>query len=105
MMLRLALLSCSAAMDITTSKTILEAIQNRAVQRWGEANWRAELARATVKVLRECGDTEATYETRRRQIYRVFEAYSCTLETAIALVAAVGCRFQMTCTKIEIEEF
>jgi hypothetical protein len=28
-----------------------------------------------------------------------------TLETAIALAAAVGCRFQMACTEVTIEEF
>jgi len=104
-MLGLALLNKTAAMDITTSKAILEAVQRRAVQRWGEANWRAELARATVEILRQTTDPEATYENRRRQLYRVFEVWSCTLETAIALVAAVGCRFQMACTEIKIEEF
>jgi hypothetical protein len=104
-MLGLALLSKTAAMDITTSKAILEAVQRRAVQRWGEANWRAELARATVEILRQTTDPEATYENRRRQLYRVFEVWSCTLETAIALVAAVGCKFQMSCTKVEVEEF
>ncbi|NJO74187.1 MAG: hypothetical protein HC833_10790 [Leptolyngbyaceae cyanobacterium RM1_406_9] len=105
MVLGLALLDRAAVMDTVTSKTILEAVQRRAVQRWGDANWRAELARATVEILRQTTDPEATYENRRRQLYRVFEVWSCTLETAIALVAAVGCKFQMSCTKIEIEEF
>ncbi|WP_143780201.1 hypothetical protein [Leptolyngbya sp. 'hensonii'] len=63
------------------------------------------LAREYVRLTQELGDTEATYESRRRQIYRVFEVHSCNLDTAIVLAAAVGCRFQMACTEVTIEEF
>jgi hypothetical protein len=38
----------------------------------GEKKWRAELARATVEVLKRT-DPKADYMNRRRQIYRVFE--------------------------------
>lgn len=41
--------------------------------------------------------------TRRAQLERAFESGSCTLETAIILAAATGCRFQMAC--LEVEEF
>jgi hypothetical protein len=103
--LKLARINWAEAVDIPTSKTVLEAIERRAVGKWGEKKWRAELARETVKVLQSQGDADATYETRRSQLYRVFETYSCTLDTAIALAAAVGCRFQMACVQIEVEEF
>lgn len=103
--LKLARSNWSESVEIATSKTILEAVERRAIAKWGEKKWRAELARKTVEIMQAQGDEEATFEGRRSQLYRVFEAYSCTLETAIALVAAVGCRFQMSCTTVEVEEF
>jgi hypothetical protein len=102
-MLGLAQFSLKFEVDITTSKAILETIKGRAIAQWGEKKWLAALAQEYVKIVQTQGDAEATYENRRRQIYRVFEAYSCTLDTAIALTAAVGCRFQMTCTNVHIE--
>lgn len=84
---------------VTNSAKVIKAIEIQAIARWGEANWKAELARAAVHVMRENGDLDTTYEGRRRQLYRVFETGGCNLETAIALVEAVGCKFQIACPK------
>jgi hypothetical protein len=92
-------------MESITSKAVLEAIQRRAIERWGQKGWRDKLAHEYVRIAQKMGDSDATYNGRRRQVRRVFEVYSCTLETAITLAAAVGCRFQLACTEITIEEF
>ncbi|NJP12691.1 MAG: hypothetical protein HC866_27180 [Leptolyngbyaceae cyanobacterium RU_5_1] len=89
-------------LTVTRTKDLLDVVRKRAIAHWGEKNWRAELARATVTVLQQMGDTDATYETRRRQLYRVFETESCTTDTLLALVEAVGCRLQLVCTEIKI---
>jgi predicted RNA-binding Zn ribbon-like protein len=90
--------------EVATGKEILEAIQRRAIARWGE-KWVAELVKAYVQIAIAKGDAEATVVKRRPQIERAFKTGSCTLDTAIALAAAVGCRFQMACVSVEIEEF
>lgn len=91
-------------MELTTGKEILEAIQRRAIARWGE-KWIAEIVKAYVKIAIANGDVGATVVKRRPQIERAFKSGSCTLDTAIALAAAVDCRFQMACTRVEVEEF
>lgn len=92
-------------MNITSTRAILEAIQQRAIEKWGEKGWVEKLAQEYVKIAQQMGDTEATYSGRRRHIRRVFETWGCNLETAIALAAAVDCRFQMACTNIEVKTF
>jgi hypothetical protein len=82
----------------TTSKAILEKIQELAEEKWGD-KWLLELVREYCQI---SGDESATVRTRKPQITRAFEVGSCTLETAIALAAAVGCKFQMSCTSIEV---
>ena len=88
-------------LTVTETKDLLDVIQRRATLQWGE-NWRAELARSTVEILKQKGDTDATYDTRRRQLYRVFETHSCTADTLVALVEAVGCRLQLVCTETKV---
>lgn len=90
--------------EISAGKDILEAIQRRAIAHWGE-KWIAELVKAYVKIAIANGDEGATVVKRRPQIERTFKTGSCTLDTAIVLAAAVGCRFQMACTSVEVEEF
>ncbi len=85
-------------LTVTATKDLLDVIQKRATLQWGEKKWRVELARATVEILKQT-DPAATYETRRRQIYRVFEEHSCNADTLLALVEAVGCRLQLVCTQ------
>lgn len=70
----------------------------------GEKKWLVKLVDEYGKIAQAQGDTKATAINRRSQIKRTFKVGSCTLDTAIALAAAVGCRFQLTCTTIEIEE-
>lgn len=89
--------------DIVSSKAILEAIKTRAIAKWGEKRWLGNLVREYVQ-LAQADDPNATYETRRSQIYRVFKIWSCNLDTAIILAAAVECRLQMEC-KVLVEEF
>lgn len=97
-------LSGLTPVEMTTGKTILEAIQRRAIDRWGD-RWIAELVKAYVQIAIANGDEGATVVKRRPQIERAFKSGGCTLDTAIALAAAVGCRFQMACTNVEVEEF
>lgn len=82
-------------LELTTTRAILELIQQRAIARWGDEKWLLELVREYCKIT-----GEGTVRTRKSQIERAFEAGSCTVDTAIALAAAVGCRFQMACTEI-----
>ncbi|UBF27461.1 hypothetical protein K9N68_05815 [Kovacikia minuta CCNUW1] len=82
-------------LELTTAKAILERIRERAIARWGEEKWLLELVREYCKIM-----GEGTVRTRKSQIERVFEVGSCTVDTAIALAAAVGCRFQMACMEI-----
>ncbi|HEY9877921.1 MAG TPA: hypothetical protein V6D29_05660 [Leptolyngbyaceae cyanobacterium] len=95
--------------DLPSGKDILEAVRRRAIEQWGEDKWKANLVREYVKIVKARGltdkDQNATAVNRRPQIDRAFEQGSCTLDTAIALAAAVGCRFQMACTEVRIEEF
>ncbi|QYO62306.1 hypothetical protein [Leptolyngbya sp. 7M] len=90
--------------ETATAKDVLEAIQERAQERWGE-KWIAELVKAYVKIAIANGDEGATVVKRRSQIERALKSGSCTLDTAIWLAAAVGCRFQMVCMKVEVREF
>jgi hypothetical protein len=90
--------------ETATGKEILNVIQRRAMDRWGE-KWMAELVKAYVKVANANGDEKATAINRRPQIERMFEAGSCTLDKAIWLAAAVDCRFQLACTSIEVQTF
>lgn len=93
------------AVEIVNAGAILEAIQRRAIAQWGEDKWLVNLVREYVKIANTTGDTKATPVNRRPQIERAFKVGGCTLDTAIALAAAVGCRFQMACTQVEIETF
>lgn len=89
----------------STAQDILERIKTRAIARWGEKKWIARLVEEYVKLAIAQGDEKATPINRRPQIERVFKVGSCTLDTAIVLAAAVGCRFQMTCVEVTIEQF
>lgn len=90
--------------ETATGREILEVIQRRAIDRWGE-KWVAELVKAYVRIANANGDDKATAINRRPQIERAFETGSCTIEKAIWLAAAVGCRFQLACTNVEVQEF
>jgi len=87
----------------SSSGDVLEAIKRRAIARWGEEKWLLNLVREYVRL--EGGDVKPVQ--RRSQIVRAFETGSCTLETAMLLAAAVGCKFQMRCEtlSVEVEEF
>ncbi len=100
-MLQLARIIQPGFLTVTETKDLLDVIQRRAILQWGEKKWRAELARATVEVLKRT-DPKADYMNRRRQIYRVFEENSCTADTLLALVEAVGCRLQLVCTETKV---
>jgi hypothetical protein len=91
--------------EMTSSTAILERIRERAIAKWGEEKWIVGIVRAYVEIAKAQGDEKATTVNRRTQIERVFDKGSCNLETAISLAAAVGCRFQMACTQIEIIDF
>jgi hypothetical protein len=94
--------------EISTAAAILERIKQRAIAKWGEEKWKANLVREYVKFAKlqdPQKHKDATSVNRRPQIERAFEVGSCTLDTAIILAAAVGCRFQMACTEVTVEEF
>jgi len=94
-------------MDIASGSNILQAIQSRAEQKWGD-RWMANLVREYVEIIKERGyekDQNATTVNRRPHLERAFKTGGCTLDTAIALAAAVGCRFQMVCTEVKVQTF
>jgi hypothetical protein len=78
------------------TKRLIEMIQERAMYRWNKRRWLAEITKAYCQIY-QAKDASATPQNRRRQIQRVFEVQSCTLETAIALAACVGCKVQLQC--------
>ncbi|GAB4379739.1 MAG: hypothetical protein Kow00121_34490 [Elainellaceae cyanobacterium] len=88
-----------------SGKDILERIKARAIAQWGQEKWIAGLVNEYVKIAQANGDDKATAVNRRPQLERAFKVGSCTLDTAIMLAAAVGCRFQMACIDVKIEEF
>ena len=89
---------------VTETKDLLDVVRSRAIARWGERHWQSELARATVEIFQRT-DPTATYTGRRRQLYRVFEEYSCTSSTLLALIEAAGCRLQLVCTDFKTIDF
>jgi hypothetical protein len=78
------------------TKRLIETIQQRAINRWGKRKWLTEITKAYCQIYQAQGEV-ITPPSRRRQIYRVFEVQSCTLETAIALATCVGCKVQLQC--------
>jgi hypothetical protein len=82
----------------------LESIKARAIARWGD-DWLLEIVREYVRLANSQGDTKATVNNRKSQMQRAFEVGSCRLETAMLLAEAVGCRFQMVCTEVQVTEF
>lgn len=97
-------LSWVEPVETATAREILEAIQRRSTDRWGE-KWLAELVKAYVKIAIANGDKKASTARRRPQIERAFEVGSCTLTTLIWLAAAVDCQLQLSCTTVEVEKF
>lgn len=89
-------------METATGKDVIEAIERRARARWKD-KWMAELVKSYVKIVVANGDETATPVNRRPQLERIFKSGGCNLDTAIALAAAVECRFQLAC--VEVEEF
>jgi hypothetical protein len=83
---------------------VLESIKARAIARWGD-DWLLEIVREYVRLANSQGDTKATVNNRKSQMQRAFEVGSCRLETAMLLAEAVGCRFQMVCTEVQVTEF
>ncbi|NJL20087.1 MAG: hypothetical protein HC895_03435 [Leptolyngbyaceae cyanobacterium SM1_3_5] len=79
------------------SADVLDAIKQRAIAKWGEEKWMLNLVREYVRLEGE----GAKPVQRRSQIARAFETGSCTLETAMLLANAIGCKFQLNC----IDEF
>lgn len=92
-------------LPLTSGNVILERIKSRAIAQWGQEKWIANLVNEYVKIAQANGDDKATAVNRRPQLERAFKVGSCTLDTAIMLAAAVGCRFQMACIDVKIEEF
>ena len=90
------------------SADILNAIKARAISIWGESNWFPQIVKEYVRLEIEQNDGDAkkaTYANRRNQIERAFETGGCRLDTAMLLADAVGCRFQMICTEVQVTEF
>ena len=82
----------------------MESIKARAIARWGD-DWLLEIVREYVRLANSKGDTKATVNNRKSQMQRACEVGSCRLETAMLLAEAVGCRFQMVCTEVQVTEF
>jgi hypothetical protein len=93
----------AVAAEKTIGKPILDAIQRRAIAKWGEKKWRVKLVENYVIAAQMEGDIKENIIKRRPQIERALEVGSCKLETAMLLAEAVDCKFQLHC--VEIEEF
>lgn len=92
------------AVEPGSPSAVLESIKARAIARWGD-DWLLEIVREYVRLANSQGDTKATVNNRKSQMQRAFEVGSCRLETAMLLAEAVGCRFQMVCTEVQVTEF
>jgi hypothetical protein len=93
-------LSWDHPVETTTGKQVLDAIQQRAIERWGE-KWLVELVKVYVKLTVANGDEGATVVNRRSHIERAFKSGNCKLDTVLVLAAAVDCKFQMACTTFQ----
>jgi hypothetical protein len=91
-------------LEITTCKAILDRIKARAIDRWGEKKWLAEMVKKYCQMAKTQGDETATPVNRRPQIERAFERGTCTADTLILLAATVNGRFQLVFTIEEVEE-
>lgn len=80
----------------------LEIIAERAQANWGE-RWLAALCKKYVEVLQKQGE-EATYESRKRTVYRAFEEKTCSTKTLFDLVEAAGCKLMLVCTEVRVLE-
>jgi hypothetical protein len=96
--------SSNLSQTMISSSDILARIKSRAIELWGD-KWIANISKEYANLAAAAGDTKANPVSRRRQLERAFTEGSCTLNTAILLAAAVGCRFQMSCTETRTIEF
>jgi hypothetical protein len=94
-------ISMQQEMTVTTSRAILDKIQERAIAKWGDRKWLPELVKKYVEIAIENGDEAATAINRRPQVERAFKVGSCTADTLILIAAAVGGRFQIAFTVVE----
>ena len=98
-------------MKTPRSAAILNAIKDRAIERWGAENWLKEIVREYVRIEKEQADPEEedtkkiTPVNRRSQILRAFETGNCRLDTAMLLAESVGCQFQLVCKEVQVMEF
>jgi hypothetical protein len=91
------------------SAAILNAIKNRAIERWGAEDWLKEIVREYVRIEKEQAELEDTGKitpvNRRSQILRAFETGNCRLDTAMLLAESVGCQFQLVCKEVQVMKF
>jgi hypothetical protein len=83
-----------------TAAKILNSIKARAIAKWGEDRWLANITREYVKITQD-----GSVSTRKAQIKRAFVNGGCNLSTAIALAKTVGCNMQLAYIQVEIEDF
>jgi hypothetical protein len=94
------LLSSPENLEVTTCKSILAKVEERARKKWGQ-KWLANLTHEYVAIAKSQGDETATFERRRAQLGRTFENGSCNADTLLILVAAVDCKIQLACLEVE----
>ncbi len=93
-MIELVLFMAIATAKVSDESEFLAFIGEQAQAIWG-SNWRADLTRAYVQILQDEGDSSATYESRRRHVYRIFERAECSLNDALRLVRATRSQVQL----------
>lgn len=72
-----------------TCEELLAIIQKRAEELHGD-RWFAELVKGYVRIAKHHGDDTATVIRRRPQLQRAFDRGSCTVDTLLNLMDAVG---------------
>jgi len=85
---------------MTTTQLILEKVQSRAEDLWGQ-KWMAELTKEYCAIAQEEGEDTANPNSRRTQLERIFERGTCTADSLFRLLEAVGYRVQLVSEIVE----
>jgi hypothetical protein len=92
--------SSEEPLPMTTTQLILEKIQSRAEDTWGQ-KWMAELTKEYCAIAQEEGEDTANPNSRRTQLERIFERGTCNSDSLFRLVEAVGYRLQLVSEIVE----
>ncbi len=82
---------------ITKCEDVLEKIRKRAIEKWGEVEWKARLTDRYTAIRIATDKKDATKIKCRSHIETIFSSGQCKADTLFQLVAAVECQVKFFC--------